>query len=219
MVFCRKPLINCSYKMYVVAKHTRTNDLVWDLHAATFCSLAVHGGRVFAVRGPDLEFASSPRLSESFASSYIPLVKWRRIRCLQQLCCRSGSGSRGAGDTHRRMKLSLSRPSLLHAPLGLLAAPRNSAWGHSGNHLFPAERRARGAQEARLSNLRGKVVVCQCACCEISPSPLRLNSCLLCRAPNKRNEVLQNRVTQPLRLHKTNECLCIWWRRSWHSSV
>lgn len=63
-------------------------------------------------------------------------------------------------------------PSLLHAPLGLLAALQNSARGHSGNHLFPAEHRAWGMQEARLTNLRGKVVVCQCTtCCEISPPP------------------------------------------------
>lgn len=48
-------------------------------------------------------------------------------------------------------------PSLLHAPLGLLAALQNCARGHSGNHLFPA----RGTQEARLTNLRGKMVVCQ----------------------------------------------------------
>lgn len=64
-------------------------------------------------------------------------------------------------------------PSLLHVPLGLLAALQNSARGHSGNHLFPAEHRARGTQEARLTNLRGKMVVCQCACCEITtPHPL-----------------------------------------------
>lgn len=63
-------------------------------------------------------------------------------------------------ERERHEKLSLSErhraPSLLHAPRGLVAAPLKSARGHSGNHLFPGECRARGIQEARLTNLRGK---------------------------------------------------------------
>lgn len=128
------------------------------------------------------------------------------------------------------MKLSLSErqrapplpspPSpLLHAPLGLLAALQNSARGHSGNHLFPAEHRARGMQEARLTNLRGKVVVCQCACCEISPSPpfsaicraVRLTGEMKCCRTERNTNVISHAHGESVRLVHVVQ-VYHWWR-------
>ena len=88
-------------------------------------------------------------------------------------------------------------PSLLHAPLGLLAALQNSARGHSGNHLFPAEHRAWGMQhagsEAHKFARKGGCLPMHCMLWNIALpyTPPHLNSCLWCCALNRRNEVLQ----------------------------